>query len=49
MTTNAVEISEARHFIGGEWAESESGRTYENKDPFTGEVVANVAAGTPVS
>jgi acyl-CoA reductase-like NAD-dependent aldehyde dehydrogenase len=45
MTTNAVEIREARHFIGGEWTDSESGSTYEDRDPFTGEVVANVPAG----
>ena len=37
---------EARQFIGGEWAESESGRTFEDLDPFTGEVVAHVPAGT---
>jgi acyl-CoA reductase-like NAD-dependent aldehyde dehydrogenase len=45
MTTNAVEIREAHHFIGGEWVESESEGTFEDRDPFTGEVVANVAAG----
>jgi acyl-CoA reductase-like NAD-dependent aldehyde dehydrogenase len=33
-------------FIGGEWADAEGGRTFEDRDPFTGELVAEVAAGT---
>jgi acyl-CoA reductase-like NAD-dependent aldehyde dehydrogenase len=32
-------------FIGGEWSASEGG-TFEDRDPFTGEAVAHVAAGT---
>ena len=35
-----------RHFIGGEWVGSEGGATFPSLDPFTGEVVAEVAAGT---
>jgi acyl-CoA reductase-like NAD-dependent aldehyde dehydrogenase len=35
-----------RHFIGGEWLDSESGATFPSLDPFTGEAVAQVAAGT---
>ena len=33
-------------FIGGEWADAAGGRTFEDYDPFTGEVVFEVAAGT---
>ena len=33
-------------FIGGEWSDAEGGRTFEDRDPFTGELVAEVAAGT---
>ena len=33
-------------FIGGEWADAEGSRTFEDFDPFTGEVVATVAAGS---
>jgi acyl-CoA reductase-like NAD-dependent aldehyde dehydrogenase len=39
--------SSARHFqqfIGGGWVDAESGRTFEDRDPFTDEVVAVVAA-----
>jgi len=35
-----------RHFIGGEWVGSEGGAIFPSLDPFTGEVVAEVAAGT---
>jgi acyl-CoA reductase-like NAD-dependent aldehyde dehydrogenase len=42
-TTQAAPL-EARQFIGGEWVEGT--RTFEDLDPFTGEVVANVPAGT---
>jgi acyl-CoA reductase-like NAD-dependent aldehyde dehydrogenase len=50
VTTNAVETGvaarECRQFIAGEWVDSEGGGTFESRDPFTGEVVANVPAGT---
>jgi acyl-CoA reductase-like NAD-dependent aldehyde dehydrogenase len=32
-------------FIGGDWVDAADGRTFESLDPFTGEVVAEVAAG----
>ena len=38
--------SEHLQFIGGEWTAAEGGRTFEDRDPFTGDVVAHVAAGT---
>ncbi len=37
--------SQGRQFIGGEWVDAADGRTFESLDPFTGEVVAEVAAG----
>lgn len=33
-----------RLFIGGEWAHSKSGRTFETRDPGTGKVLATVAS-----
>ncbi len=44
MTSLETEVRELQHFIGGEWASG--GTTFEDVDPFTGETVANVAAGT---
>src|SRR5215216_3850693 len=32
--------------IGGEWVEASGGKTFEDNDPFTGEIVASVPAGT---
>ncbi|BCB75336.1 aldehyde dehydrogenase family protein [Phytohabitans flavus] len=34
-----------RHFIGGDWAEAVSGRTYDNRSPWSGAVIGPVAAG----
>ena len=36
---------EYRQFIGGEWTDAAGGGTFEDRDPFTGETVAVVAAG----
>jgi acyl-CoA reductase-like NAD-dependent aldehyde dehydrogenase len=33
------------HFIGGEWTEAASGRSYPNLSPWSGEVLGEVAAG----
>jgi acyl-CoA reductase-like NAD-dependent aldehyde dehydrogenase len=33
-------------FIGGQWGDAEGGRTFEDRDPFNGDLVAEVAAGT---
>ncbi|WP_083502205.1 aldehyde dehydrogenase family protein [Sphaerimonospora mesophila] len=33
------------HFIGGEWVPAESARSYRKRSPWSGEVVADVAAG----
>jgi acyl-CoA reductase-like NAD-dependent aldehyde dehydrogenase len=46
MSTD-VRVSTVRQlFVGGAWAAAEGGRTFEDRDPFTGEVVAEVAAGS---
>ncbi|MEV0390147.1 aldehyde dehydrogenase family protein [Nonomuraea sp. NPDC050643] len=36
---------DVRHFIGGDWVEAGSGRTYPNRSPWSGEVLGEVAAG----
>jgi acyl-CoA reductase-like NAD-dependent aldehyde dehydrogenase len=41
-TTTAQEY---RQFIGGDWIAAADGSTFEDRDPFTGDVVASVAAG----
>src|SRR4029079_1083366 len=46
MSAETRESTSKRLFIGGDWADAEDGRTFEDRDPFTGELVANVAAGT---
>ena len=44
MTSVQSDIRQYKHFINGEW--SPGGRTFDDLDPFTGETVAHVAAGT---
>ncbi|HXY80380.1 MAG TPA: aldehyde dehydrogenase family protein [Gaiellaceae bacterium] len=46
MTSVQSEAREVRQFIAGEWAEASGGGTFEDRDPFTGDVVALVPAGT---
>ena len=38
-------IRQARQFVGGTWVAAASGRTFDDVDPFTGDVVAHVPAG----
>src|SRR2546423_15135957 len=45
MTSVESEVREAKQFIGGEWTEASEGATFEDRDPFTGDVVAIVPAG----
>jgi acyl-CoA reductase-like NAD-dependent aldehyde dehydrogenase len=45
MELQQERTTQSRQFIGGEWVDSVDGRTFESLDPFTGEVVAEVAAG----
>ena len=46
MTSVQSEVREYQHFIGGEWTAADGGKTFDDRDPFTGDVVAQVAAGT---
>jgi acyl-CoA reductase-like NAD-dependent aldehyde dehydrogenase len=46
MTVSASEETVRGLHIGGEWTEAAGGKTFEDNDPFTGDVVANVPAGT---
>ena len=46
MATVETDIRDCRQFIGGEWVDASSGETFEDLDPFTGDVVARVPAGT---
>jgi len=34
-------------FIGGQWTDAEEGRTFDVRDPSTGEVIASIADATP--
>src|SRR5215218_575006 len=44
-TQAAAAVVERQQFIGGEWVDAEGADTFDDLDPFTGDVVANVAAG----
>ncbi len=46
MATEIRESTASELFIGGEWVAAEGGRTFEDRDPFTGEVLVEVAAGS---
>ena len=46
MSADIRESTARRLFIGGEWAGAEDGRTFEDRDPFNGDLVAEVAAGS---
>src|SRR5215216_8142829 len=45
MTTTETQIREARLYIGGEWEDAAGGDTYDDRDPYSGDVYASVAAG----
>jgi acyl-CoA reductase-like NAD-dependent aldehyde dehydrogenase len=46
MTVSAIEKTVRGLHIGGEWTEASGGQTFEDRDPFTDDVVATVPAGT---
>ena len=48
MSTETIETTakQCRQFIGGEWVDPAGGRTFEDHDPYTLDVVAEVPAGT---
>src|SRR5262245_1394857 len=48
MSASTLEATDRRLFIGGQWTDAAEGGTFENRDPFTGDVVATVPAATRV-
>jgi aldehyde dehydrogenase (NAD+) len=42
---STIEIQAGRLFIGGEWQDAASGKTFDSVNPSTGEVLAQVAEG----
>src|SRR5437870_13424905 len=46
MTATETEVRELHNFVGGKWVAAAGGATFDDRDPFTGEVVARAAAGT---
>ena len=45
MSTTATK-ADHRQYIGGKWVEASNGETFEDLDPYTGDVTATVPAGT---
>ncbi len=45
MTSVQSDVREVKQFMAGEWTGASSGGTFEDRDPFTGDVVALVPAG----
>jgi acyl-CoA reductase-like NAD-dependent aldehyde dehydrogenase len=45
MSTTATQ-ADHRQYIGGKWVEASNGETFEDLDPYTGDVTATVPAGT---
>ena len=46
MSATEAAVRDFQQFVGGEWTASAGGATFDDYDPFTGDVVARVAAGT---
>ncbi len=46
MSATETSVREFRHYVGGDWTDASGGATFDDFDPFTGELVARVAAGT---
>ena len=44
-TQAAVEVADRQQFIAGEWVDADGGGMFDDLDPYTGDVVARVAAG----
>ena len=47
MSATDTRARDCRHLIGGEWVDSAEGGTFDDLDPYTGDVVASVAGGRP--
>ena len=45
MSATDTRAKECRHLIGGQWVDSAGGGRFDDLDPYTGDVVASVAAG----
>jgi acyl-CoA reductase-like NAD-dependent aldehyde dehydrogenase len=45
MSATQTSVSDCRLFIGGSWDSAHDGGTFDDLDPYTGDVVAKVAAG----
>ena len=46
MAAVETETRKCRLFIAGNWSDGDSGVTFEDRDPYSGDVVAEVAAGS---
>jgi acyl-CoA reductase-like NAD-dependent aldehyde dehydrogenase len=46
MSTEVRETTRKQLYVAGDWVAADDGRTFEDRDPFTGDVVAEVAAGS---
>ena len=46
MTSAKSDVREVKQFVAGAWTDASDGATFEDLDPFTGEVVALVPAGS---
>ena len=44
-TESAAAVSPGKLFIGGEWVDAASGKTFDSVNPATGEVLTQVAEG----
>ncbi|HEX7082839.1 MAG TPA: aldehyde dehydrogenase family protein [Gaiellaceae bacterium] len=45
MTSVQSEVRELQQYVDGQWVDAAGGSTFDDLDPFTGEVVARVPAG----
>ena len=45
MSATDTRAKDCRHLIGGQWVDSAEGGRFDDLDPYTGDVVASVAAG----
>jgi acyl-CoA reductase-like NAD-dependent aldehyde dehydrogenase len=45
MATTEANVREVLQFVGGEWRPAAGGETFDDLDPYTGDVVARVPAG----
>ena len=45
MSATEAAVRDFQQFLGGEWTAAADGTTFDDYDPFTGDVVARVASG----